>query len=542
MKNKLLWGCMCVASMLATGCSDMLDEDPKGKLTPETYFSTQDELDMSVYALYSKVNASQAYTNMQYPQWQGDDITTNPGSNKQAAAELDKFAPLNSNKGVKDAWSSHYLIVKAANFIIMNAAKTPTSEEEINIAIGQAKFWRAYAYFYLVRLFGPIPVNLDNVNDDYTAPLTPVEEVYNLIVQDLKDAENLPAGYEDSPRKLFNVDVYVTRQAVKSTLAAVYMAMAGWPLNKTEYYAQAAAKAKEVIDGVNGGLYDITMDAEWKDVYSMGNNYNKETILGINYSPIVDWAQDSQLTSCNQFESLGGWGDAWGEIRFWKAFPEGPRKDAVYSPQVLLPDGSLVDWWATYEDGSPMVPEFHPLFSVFSVNWDPATKVNIAAPYDYRLPASQKMTNDHRHRLIRYPEVLLWYAESLARSGQVDDLARQCLKQVRSRAVNPEEVDVVDGVSIDAMTPDQMAEAAYDEHGWEVAGYWVALVPRRADQFRMNRLKDTFEERVQNLPVEIVPGVQATESVEFTNTVWNDNLMYLPYPDTDADKNPNLVR
>lgn len=75
-----------------------------------------------------------------------------------------------------------------------------------------------------------------------------------------------------------------------------------------------------------------------------------------------------------------------------------------------------------------------------------------------------------------------------------------------------------------------------------MAGYWVALVTRRADQFRMNRLKGTFEERAENTAVEIAEGIQVKESVEYTNKVWNDNLMYLPYPDMDSQKNPNLTR
>lgn len=106
----------------------------------------------------------------------------------------------------------------------------------------------------------------------------------------------------------------------------------------------------------------------------MSNNYNLETVLGINYSPFVDWSQDSELTSCNLFESLGGWGDAWGEIRFWKEFPDGPRKDATYDPKIRLKDGTLVDWWELKEDGTPVVPEHHPMFSIFSVNWDPASR------------------------------------------------------------------------------------------------------------------------------------------------------------------------
>lgn len=39
------------------------------------------------------------------------------------------------------------------------------------------------------------------------------------------------------------------------------------------------------------------------------------------------------------------------------------------------------------------------------------------------------------------------------------------------------------------MNASQLAEAALEEHGWEVAGYWVALVTRRADQFRMKLLQ-----------------------------------------------------
>ena len=123
MKIKIIAGTMVALSFSLMSCSDFLTEDPRGKLTPENFFSTQDELNMSIYALYQKVNLSQVYTNMQLPQWQGDDITTNPGSNKQPAAEMDKFAAANNNKGVKDAWNMHYAIVNAANLIIQGPLK-----------------------------------------------------------------------------------------------------------------------------------------------------------------------------------------------------------------------------------------------------------------------------------------------------------------------------------------------------------------------------------------------------------------------------------
>ena len=48
-----------------------------------------------------------------------------------------------------------------------------------------------------------------------------------------------------------------------------------------------------------------------------------KTVVGINYSGSFAWVEDSQMTLSHLYESLGGWGDGWGEIKFWKEFPEG---------------------------------------------------------------------------------------------------------------------------------------------------------------------------------------------------------------------------
>lgn len=553
MKTKIILSCLVATTLVSTSCSDFLTEDPKGQLTPSNFFVSQDALDASVYSLYAKVNGTQTYTNMMYPQWQGDDMTANPGSNKQAVAELDGFSANNNNKGVQDAWSKHYTVIKAANLILNNAGDTPVSETEVNIALGQAHFWRAYAYYYMVRIFGPLPLvkTADELSNDIQ--LSSVEDVYKLIVDDLKAAEGmLPTSYSTAPRNHDGVDAYVTKQAVQATLSAVYMSMAGYPLNKgAEYYALAAAKAKEVID--KEAQYGFYLDSEWSHVYSMGHNYNKETVLGIDYSPVVDWATDSQLSSCNRFESLGdaGWGDSWGEIAFWKRFPEGLRKNAVYAPKITFQDANYritkaVDWWELDNDGKPVVSEYHPMFTIFTTNCD-AGGAELAQPYDYTQPNYTGMCNGHRHRVIRYSEVLLWYAESAARAGESDlNLAKQCLKRVRQRAVTDyESVALSDGsvVKIDDMNASQLAEACYMEHGWEVAGYWVAMVTRRSDEFRMNELKKNFDYRVANPEIEVAPGFKAKESVTVVKSTWaGDNSIYIPYPDTEVEKNPNLNR
>ena len=560
MNKKILLGCLFAASVLTTttSCSDFLDEDPKGQMSEANVFKSQADLDASIHTIYEKLNQTQSWTNPMYPQWQGDDMTANPGSNKQAVAALDVFSSDGENKGVKDAWSQHFALIKACNWVIENASKTPTSQEEINIALGNAHFWRAYAYFYLVRVFGPLPMVLKTDPSATNVAPSSVEEIYNLIVEDLKKAEGwLPTSYSQAPRNHDGVDAWVTKQATQATLTAVYMAMAGYPLNKgKEYYALAAAKAKEVIDA--NGTYGFYNDPVWNHVYSMGHNYNKETILGIdNNWNSGSWDHDSELTSCCRFEGLGdgGWGDAWGEIAFWKRYPEGPRKDAVYAPKITFQDGATItkvcNWWDLDAEGKPVVEAYHPMFAIYTVNCDGD---NLAkekfAPYNYLEPNYTNMTNGRRHRLIRYAELLLWYAESAARSGGDLAKAKEYLREVRKRAVNDvENVTLSDGtkVAIANMTADQLAEACYIEHGWEVAGQWTQMVTRRADEFRMNELKKNFDYRVANKPVVVAvengKEYTAKESVPVVKSTWaGDESIYCPYPTTEVEKNPNLKR
>ena len=560
MNKKILLGCLFAASVLTTttSCSDFLDEDPKGQMSEANVFKSQADLDASIHTIYEKLNQTQSWTDPMYPQWQGDDMTANPGSNKQAVAALDCFSSDGANKGVTGAWGQHFALIKACNWVIENASKTPTSQEEINIALGNAHFWRAYAYFYLVRVFGPLPMVVTTDPSATNVAPSSVEEIYDLIVEDLKKAEGwLPTNYSQAPRNHDGVDAWVTKQATQATLSAVYMAMAGYPLNKgKEYYGLAAAKAKEVID--NNGTYGFYNDADWSHVYSMGHNYNKETLLGIdNNWNSGSWDHDSELTSCCRFEGLGdgGWGDAWGEIAFWKRYPEGPRKDAVYAPKITFQDGATItkvcNWWDLDADGKPVVEAYHPMFAIYSVNCDGD---NLAkekfAPYNYLEPNYTNMTNGRRHRLIRYAELLLWYAESAARSGGDLAKAKEYLREVRKRAVTDfENVTLSDGtkVAIANMTADQLAEACYIEHGWEVAGQWTQMVTRRADELRMNELKKNFDYRVANKPVVVAvengKEYTAKESVPVVKSTWaGDESIYCPYPTTEVEKNPNLKR
>ena len=571
MKTKYILSLAAVACLGFSSCSDFLTEDPKGQIMPDGFLDSQAALDAEVNALYFQIQQSQCNSNPLIVQCQGDDMTSTTGSNKGAYLSADAFEVPSDEKGLTFLWNWDYNIIQASNIIIdgISAAEGKVPQESINIALGQALYWRAYAYFSLVRVFGPLPLNLHNADDGNATPLSPVSDVYDQIVADLIEAEkcNLPALYTGATRRIGNMNIFISEQAVKATLAAVYMNMAGYPMNKTEYYGLAADKAKEVVDGVNSGKYPQSLCANWSDVYSYGNNFSAEALVGIVYhAQPGGWSNfDSQMTSCHQLGSLGGWDDLLAERKYWAEFPEGPRKDYVYAKQLRSNyNNVMVDWWATHDgeayngktgdENNAVVSEYRPMFVGFTVNADDNNNV-IAAPYDPTLPFWGNMCLNKTHQIIRYSEVLCWFAEASARSGKYAGEALQALQQVQARAYAT------------GVTPDNsdLAEAAVREHGYEVAGNGYSLVTRRADEFRLNILKEAYDYR--RLPLAntrvLVPAGTLTHSVKkdgtpFTYTLKEDlkleenmpvtaawqgeNSIYQIYPTTESEKNPNLKR
>ncbi|MDR1981610.1 MAG: RagB/SusD family nutrient uptake outer membrane protein [Tannerellaceae bacterium] len=502
-------------------CKDFLYEDPKGKLNEETFFSTNEDLQMSLHALFHRLMYSGQATNFLSYAWAGDDITTHDAAaNKQTYREFDRYSP--SNIGYFEGWGIFYSVAKAANFVINYADKTPTSQTNIEQAIAQARFWRAYAYYILVRVWGPIPVTLES-EVRYDTPLSSVEEVYKVIIEDLQYAEShLPSAWTTAPQHLNGTDVYVTDGGAKAMLAHVYLTMGGWPLKQQDKYALARDKAKEVIDGVQSGKYYYQLHPNFADVYKLANNFSKEDIISIHYNKDWGYDENSMSSQCGLLGSTGvGWDDYYGEIKFWKDMPDGPRKDAIYSPKVWnKAANTVIDWWET--------PERHP--QIINMAEGPnRTEYDYAAPHD-----DLDWLGEKTHKIFRYSELLLTYAEAQARAdGAPNALAYDCINQVRNRAGLD---DLPAGLS-----GSDFADAALAEHGWEVAGFfWGNIACRFFDMQRMELLKVHFEYRKANPGVEVAG--QLIKEVITVEGTWNDDRAYAPYPAEDTALNPNLVR
>lgn len=521
---------LLAASLLLPACSDFLDEDPKGKMPSDGFFTSKKDLDASLNALYSVVTSSQRANNLIGTNFlSGDDISTHPASNKQSLREHDQYDVTDNNAWMVSMWEQRYKVIKAANFIINNAERTPNvSKEEIRQAVAQAHYWRGFSYFYLVTTWGKVPVMLDETID-YNTPLSSIEDIYELILDDMRIAEEgCPVNYSAAPYWQNGVNVAVSQGAVKATMAYIYMCMAGWPMNLgTEYYKLAAKKAEEVIDLADSGVYYYRLLDNYSDIYSMAySKSNPELLVGLYYHrdrsshamPLTDFLLEMKQ---------GGWGDTNGEIKFWKEFPEGPRKDATYFPKVMLADGKLYDWWYDTDPKSREVVA--PLFI------KTAESAIRGAEFDYADPTPGVSAGEKTLQIIRLAEVYCWYAEATARAGEVTQKAVDVLNRVRNRADGK-----LSNIYTMAMSAEELAEAAYNEHGWEIAGYyWCGFASRSRDMFRMYRMKEHFEYRKQNPMIEVAPGIFRNEAVAVSGT-WDDSKMYCPYPYEDKALNPEL--
>ncbi|KAA6341351.1 RagB/SusD family nutrient uptake outer membrane protein [termite gut metagenome] len=155
------------------------------------------------------------------------------------------ITPANIANYTDAVWDGTYTGIARANTAIKYIPSTPDlSDSERNTLLAEAKFFRAFNYFYLVRYFGDVPLILEpyeSLNDMYI-PRTPTNELYTQIVKDLTEAiANLPAvAFCDNAHR-------IGKYTAETVLAHVYLQMSGYPLQANNY-AAAAAAARDVIN------------------------------------------------------------------------------------------------------------------------------------------------------------------------------------------------------------------------------------------------------------------------------------------------------
>lgn len=263
--------------LLSVGCSDFLKEEDPSNIAPGTFFTEPEHAQAAVLELYENLRfhddgAGIFSANFQMIDALSGTCGTETGQNSDLN-NLYNQQLTGDNLHLTQWWRQLYEGVGNANLAIARIPEIPLMPEADKTKwLGHARFMRALHYFWLVQLWGDVPLLTEPIYT-YTSPdVTPTrstkEEVYALIEQDLLAAEQ--AGFPD-----LDASGLASRTAVRSLLAKVYLTQAGFPLRKQGYYQKAADKAKEVID------YSAAHPAELNLFDSLGylHDLTKENVV-----------------------------------------------------------------------------------------------------------------------------------------------------------------------------------------------------------------------------------------------------------------------
>ena len=304
--------------LLLPGCVE-LEEKPMDFTGPDNFYRNISQIESAFASSMQRLYSSWGAYSYTYYNFENDD--------QYDYGEL----VIEDNHG-EDLWTSHYQsiadlnpAIKALNENVLGGSAT---QEEIDLLMAQAKFVRAFNYFSLVRLWGPVPL-ITETTDLVAGEITraPIDDVYALIESDLLFAiEKLPEAWSS------DLIGRPSRDAARTLLAKVYITMATAPVNDVTQYVKARDMAKQVIDGP---YHSLVHNVE--DVFKAENSYGPEIMWSFNASP-DDPATEPQIWLPGSMAD--GWGDIHPDPIWAAAFPDQPRRNAY----LLLENFDGVPW------------------------------------------------------------------------------------------------------------------------------------------------------------------------------------------------------
>jgi len=251
MKSLIHIVALSLAVVVCTACEEVLQESPKA-VAVETFYNTAGEVEAAVNAAYAQLRAPNNISGQLGAQLEAyTDYSYGRGSYQI----LSDFQGLNStNIPRTDAgWTLFYLTIRNANLVIQNAPKgSSISQADVARYVAEAKFLRAFSYFWLVRNWGGVPIRTEATLNEPNIKRSTPEEVYTLILADLKEAETV------LPDKGAQVG-RATKWAAKAALAEVYF--------YRNQYAEARDKANEIIQSKLFSLVPVTVANDFDKVF-----------------------------------------------------------------------------------------------------------------------------------------------------------------------------------------------------------------------------------------------------------------------------------
>lgn len=262
---------LIVLVLLFASCKDLLEESPK-EIASETFYKTAAEMESAVFATYGALQANQTVFGRHYHTIQMSQVDY--GYGRGSYATITNFAGLDATNvnRVGDMWTAFYTAIRNANLVIFNgdrALSNGVTQSQVNALVAEARFMRAFCYFYLVQNWGGVPLRNENNMETRNLARSPVAEVYAFITKDLEFAENnLPSEQALIGR--------ATKWAAKTLLTDVLVNLEKWP--------EAKAKALEVINSNKFSLLEISVANDYYKIFGPDVVNTKEEIFYLKFS------------------------------------------------------------------------------------------------------------------------------------------------------------------------------------------------------------------------------------------------------------------
>ncbi|CAL1517265.1 RagB/SusD family nutrient uptake outer membrane protein [Chitinophaga sp. MM2321] len=454
MRNTSLIFSIATWMLIFTSCNKALDLRPQGSID-KVALSDANGIDLIVTNAYASLTQSLrggTPANWSFGSIYGGDANkgSTPGDGPAAMIQIEFYNILSNNEWCLEKWNFNYQLIKNANHAMnfVNSAGDNVNADLKKKRKGELLFLRALGYFELRRFFKMVPY-VDDVLEatDNNPKVKNDTDIYPKIEADLVEAIGLLPEVQDNVGR-------VNKWAAQALLCKVYMYE-----NK---FSAAAPLLKGIIDlGMNSRGVKYQLTPKYSDNFNIATENNSETVFAIQHSTDdpAGGNADPGMIGNQPYGSAGviaGWGlfqPSFSLVNSFQVDAAGlPKLDGSYMNSVIpgcnvagangvtdIADKTMpVDPRLDHTVGRRGVPYYD--WGMMKEDWvrDAANggfflpKKNVWRKTDVYYTSKLSALNTN---LIRFADVLLWYAEALAETDKPAD-GRMYVNIVRARAAN----------------------------------------------------------------------------------------------------------
>lgn len=550
MKNILKYKLWALVAILlgATACEDFLDRPTEDAYNIDNFYQTNEQCFQAANILYN----SPWYDYQRGFLWIGDVLA---GNIYKGTDDIYQNFNLNSsNEDLVNASSSLWLVNGHANAVIENItakAGPGVSPEVKNTVIGEAMTMKALAYFYLVRIWGEVPIIHSNsaiigAGTANELMKNRLEDVYEYIERTLLHAiELLPEQ---------NAQGRIHKYSAAGLLAKVYLTRAG--VNQSgsrdqRYLDLAKQYAKMVIDEYPGKLEPV-----YGNLFRISTgNYNPENLISWRWVISDQWTSQNSIQSDVALNNFTGIADTWGSWRgitidLQKLFGENALSSTRQNVDTrrkatMMMWGDHYPYFWRHVGGftATMVDDNNVAGSPFGV----PTGANIVKHIvghvegDHKAENGQmgeRMATDLATHILRLADVYLIYAEAILGNNleTTDAEALKYFNAVRARAIaNAIPVTKLDFKMI---FDERRKELACEGDNWFDFVRLSYYKPDEAVEMLRNQERGSYGSIYNYYKGDAELSDVELWSFKVSNV--NASVFKLPFPDVDLAMNPNL--